>query len=233
MSNLLANYLNKRITEKEVIKKSAFPSGGPVITISREVGCNAVMLAELIAARLNSRKPAVSWKVISKEIFQESAKELQMDPKQVMKTLYQSEKFAFEEMLKAFSDKNYKSERKIKKTIKGVILHIALDGHNIMVGRAVHIIAKDIKNALHIRLVAPLDYRINSIMKYNNLDEQEAIKYIRRVDKERIAYRKALLEDDPQNELFDITLNRAVFSDEEIVDIIEFTAMKKKIFQNS
>ena len=80
MSNLLENYLSKRGTAKEVSKKNIAALGGPVITISRQVGCNAVMLAEQIAARLNSEKSDIKWKVISKEIFQESAKELNMDP---------------------------------------------------------------------------------------------------------------------------------------------------------
>lgn len=231
MSNLLENYLSKRATDKEVPKKDLISLGGPLITISREVGCNAVMLAEQIATNLNSGKHSGRWKVISKEIFQESAKELNMDPKQVIKTLHQSEKYAFSEMLKAFGHKRFVSERKIGKTIKSVILHIASDGNCIMVGRAVHIIAKDFKKALHVRLVAPLDYRINSIMKYNHLNRVEAIAYIEKVDKERKAYRKALLKDDPQNNLFDITLNRSVFTDEELVDIILHAAMKKNIFQ--
>jgi len=229
MSNLLENYLNERITKKEGGKMGSSLSGGPVITISREVGCNAVMLAELIAARLNSKKTTKKWKVISKEVFYESARELDMDPKKIIKLLHQSEKFAFEEMIKSFSNKDYKSERKIKKTVKEVILHLANEGHYIMVGGAVHIIAKDVKKSLDIMLVAPLEYRVDSIMQNNKLNKEDALDYIKCVDKERIAYRKALLKDDPQNEIFDIILNRAVFTDEEIVDIIEYTAMKKNI----
>ena len=181
MSNLLVNYLSKRGTANEVSKKKIAEFGGPVITISRQVGCNAVMLAEQISTRLNSEKSGDKWKVISKEIFQESAKELNMDPGQIIKTIHQSEKFAFGEMLNAFSNKKYVSERKIGKTIKGVILNIATDGYSIMVGRAVHIIAKDIKRALHVRLVAPLEYRVNSIMKYNNLNREDALAYIKKL----------------------------------------------------
>jgi len=233
MSNLLFNYLNKRTTEKDLDKKTVSNYGGPVISISRQVGCDAVGLAEQIVSRLNSGKPKVKWKVISKEIFHETAKELQMDPKEVIKTLHQSEKYSFDDVLKGFSSKKHASDLRIEKTIKRVILHIAVDGYCIMVGRAVHILAKDIKNALHIRLVAPLDYRINSIMQKNQLNKEEAIEYIQRVDKERKAYRKSLLKKDPQNKLFDLTVNRSSFTDEEIVDIVEFAALKKNISKNS
>jgi cytidylate kinase len=229
MGNLLLNYLEKRDADRDALKNIS-DLGGPLITISREVGCNAVDLAEKIAARLNSSHPKIKWKVISKEIYQETAEELQMDPKEVFKILHKSEKFAFDKVLKAFSDKHYVSEIKIEKTIKEVILHNAMEGHCIMVGRAVHIIAKDVNKALHIRLVAPLQYRIESIMKNNHLNEEEAAEYIDRVDKERKAYRKALLKNNPQNKLFNLTFDKSVFTDEEIVDIIEFTATKKGLF---
>jgi cytidylate kinase len=229
MSNLLLTYLNKRMTENEVTKRKKTTVPGPVITISREVGCNGVKLANLIASRLNSKRSDSVWKVISKEVFQESAIQLKMDPEQVRKTLQQSERFTFEEMLKAFSDKNYKSQLAIGKTMRGVIHHIADDGFCIIVGRAGHIIAKDIKAALHLRLIAPLDYRINTIMYNNQLNREESINFIHKVDKERLAFRKAIFKEDPQHELFDITFNRAAFSDEEILDIIEFAATKKGI----
>lgn len=229
MSNLLLSYLNKRMTENETVKKSTTIIAGPVITISREVGCNGVKLAHLIANRLNSKKSVTTWKVISKEVFHESAKELKMDPEQVRKIMQQSERFTFEEIIKAFSDKNYKTDLTIGKTMKGVILQIAADGNCIIVGRAGHIIAKDIKNALHLRLVAPLDYRIKTIMQNNHLNREEAINFIHKVDKERLAFRKAILKEDPQNEIFDITFNRAAFNDEEMVDLIEFAAIKKQL----
>ena len=228
MGNLLLNYLNERDEAREALKNAA-SMGGPLITISREVGCDAVGLAEKIAIRFNSKHPKTKWKVISKEIYQETAEELQMDPKEVFKILHKSEKFAFEKVLKAFSDKHYVSEAKIEKTIKEVILHNAINGHSIMVGRAVHIIARDIKRALHLRLVAPIEYRINSIMENNKLNRNDAIEYINKVDKERKAYRKSLLKDNPQYKLYNITFDRSVFTDEEMVDIIEFSAIKKGI----
>jgi len=233
MSNLLLTYLNKRMTENEVVKKSATPVAGPVITISREIGCNGLKLAAKIAEHLNSKQTDANWKVISKEVFQESAKELKMDPEKVRKAMHQQEKFTFDDMLKAFSDKNYKTDLMIVKTMKRVILQIATEGNCIIVGRGGHVIAANIKKALHIRLVAPLEFRINTTMNNNQLNREEAIDFIKQVDKERTAFRKAILGQDPQNEMFDITINRAAFSEEEILELIEYAAMKRNLFQNS
>ena len=229
MSNLLLSYLNKRMSETEVVKKSSTSVAGPVITISREVGCNGVKLANIMINRFSTKYPGAKWRVISKEVFNESAKELKMEPEQVRKTLLQSERFTFEDILKAFSDKNYKTDLMIVKTLKRVILEIATDGNCIIVGRAGHIIAKTINHGLHIRLIAPLEYRINTIMHNNKLSREDAINFIERVEKERMAFRKSIMKKDPKTEMFDITLNRAAFTDEEIIELIEFAAVKKNV----
>jgi len=232
MSNLLLSYLNKRMTDTEVVKKSITPVAGPVITISREIGCNGLKLANVIANHLNSKKPDVNWKVISKEVFYESAKELKMDPEKLQKSLHQQEKFTFDDILSAFNDKNYKTDLMIVKTMKRIILQIATEGNCIIVGRGGHVIAANIEKALHIRFIAPLEYRINTTMNNNNLNREEAINFIKKVDKERTAFRKAILKQDPKNEIYDITINRAAFSEEEIIELIEFAAAKRNIFKS-
>ena len=232
MGNSLLIYLNKRMSEENYSKKNS-STAGPVITISREVGCNGLKLARMLATRLNSNNLAANWRVLSKEVFYESAKELNMEPERVRRTFKQSNKYTFDEIIKAFNDKNYKSERKIVKTVTDVVLSFAIDGFCIIVGRAGHIIAKDIKNALHLRLVAPLEYRTANIMENNQLNHEEAVKFIQKVEKERMAFRKAIGNENLQNELFDISINRAMFTDEEIVDIIEYAVNKKKILQSN
>lgn len=231
MKNSLMIYLNKRLLGLDTQKvKSVEP--GPVITISREVGCGGLKLARLLSNRLNTYSSAAEWRVLSKEVFNESARELNMDTERVRKTFKQADKYTFDEILKAFNDKNYKSDRKIVKTVSDVILSFAIDGFCIIVGRASHIIAKDIKNSMHIRLIAPLDYRINQIMKIKMIERDTAEKFIKKVEAERDTFRKNLLKGKNYSEIFDLTINREMFNDEEIVDIIEYAVNKKKILQD-
>jgi cytidylate kinase len=229
-SNLLLKYLNNRLTENNSHHKAQESVLKPVITISREVGCNGVKLAHLLAERLNNQNPPVPWRVISKEVFFESAKELNMEPDRLRKELSQREKFHFEEIIKAFNDKRYKSGPTIAKTTRDVIMHFATDGYCVIVGRAGNIIAKDLKGALHIRLIAPLEYRIHTIMENNGLTRDKAIKFIHQVEEERIAFRESVLGAKIGEELFDITLNRGSFSNEAMVELIVFAAWKKAIF---
>lgn len=233
MGNALMGYLNKRLKEEQTLSKDSWATAGPVITISREVGCNGLKLAKLIADQLNKRKLMTNWRVLSKEIFHQSAIELNMQPDHVRRVFKQSDKYVFDEILKAFSNKNFKSERKIIKTVIDAVRDMAIDGHSIIVGRAGHIIAREITNALHIRLTAPIEYRIKTIQVNNGLNHEEALRFINKVEKERIAFRKAIKEENLREELFDITLNRATFSDEAMVDVIEFALEKRGMLKNS
>lgn len=225
-------YLNKRLKEENSVEKGSTAMTGPVITISREVGCNGLKLAGLIAIRLNSMRMISDWKVLSKEIFYQSAKELDLNPELVRKIFKKTDNYTFEQILKAFGDKNYKSEQKIIKTVVDVVRSFAIDGFCIIVGRAGHIIAQDIKNAVHIQLTAPLEYRINTIMHNNGLNYNEAISFINKVESERSSFRKAIQKDGFYEDQFDLTINRAVFTNEEVVDLIEFAVNKKKILAN-
>ena len=233
MSNALMGYLNKRMKEEKSAGKKAKVTAGPVITISREVGCNGLKLAKLIVSSLNKRKSMSDWHVLSKEIFHQSALELNIESEQVRRVFKQSEKYAFDDILKAFSTKNYKSEQKIVKTVTDIVRGSAIDGFCIIVGRAAHVIAGDIKNAFHIRLTAPLAYRIKTIQENNGLNREESIKFINKVEKERTAFRKAIHKEKLDEELFDLILNRATFSNDDIVDIIEYAMDKKGILENT
>ncbi len=228
MGNSLLLYLNKRISEEKSPKKKNLIAG-PLITISREVGCNGLKLARLIANRLNAKKPERDWRVLSKEVFYESARELRMEPEKIRKTFKQSNKYTFDEILKAFNDREYKSERKIVKTVSDVILSLAIDGYCIIVGRAAHIIAKEVENALHIRLIAPPEYRIKNIMHNNQLNHEQAVTFIDKVEKEREAFRKTIGGAHMKPFLFDLCINRALFNDEETVDFIEYAVIRKII----
>lgn len=233
MSNALLTYLNKRMG-KDNVYSSNKGNPGPVITISREVGCNGVKLAKKLANDLNKLNHSLEWKVLSKEVFFASAKELDMEPDKVRNIFKQSGSYAFNDILKAFSTRKFKSEKKIIRTVTDVIRTFAIDGYCIIVGRAGHIIAHDIKDALHLRFFAPLEYRIKTIMENNLLNREEAIEFIRKVEEERIAFRRAIgQETQEEDDLFDLSINRSSFSDEDVINLIGFAADKKQIFKNS
>ena len=84
MENLLLKYMNERIGKAPLMSP---PQPGPVITISRQCGCNANDVAEVLIEKINAtygnNKNFVSWKHVSKEILALASEELKMHPEQV------------------------------------------------------------------------------------------------------------------------------------------------------
>jgi cytidylate kinase len=227
MGNTLMTYLNKRVHQANQ-QGFSDKSPGPVITISREVGCSGLELAHAIKERLSHSKHQDNWKVLSKEIFQISAHELDLEPEKVAKIFKHVDRNVFDDILYSFREKSSISEKKVRNTVIDVIRSLAEDGHCIIVGRAGNVITSDIKNSLHIRLVAPSEFRIRSIMEKNRLGYEEAIRFISQEEKDRLAYRNALKEKQTEpTEIFDITFNRAEFSTESIVDFVLYVMEKR------
>lgn len=232
MSNILAGYLNKRLSQEKKRSFDSWNTPGPVITISREVGCNGLVVANDLAERLNKKHRPSHWQVLSKEIFLKSAKELSLETDHVRRIFKQSDKFIFEDILKAFNNRNYKSEQKIINTVIDVVRSFAIDGFCILVGRAGHIIASDIENALHLRFTAPLEYRIKNIQNNNDLNRDEAIRFIAKVEKERMAFRKVIKAETSHDEIFDLSINRASFTSQQAIDMIEMALDQKGIMKD-
>ncbi|MDD4107423.1 MAG: cytidylate kinase-like family protein [Prolixibacteraceae bacterium] len=231
MSNTLLYYLNKRL-EHERLHQPERGIPGPIITISREVGCNGVQFANILASALNDKKIYPEWKVLSKDIFYQSAKELDVEPERVRNIFKQEDSYALNDILNAFGTRRFKSEQKITRTVKDVIKTFANEGFYIIVGRAAHIIAHDIKNALHLRFIAPVEYRIKTISENKQLNREEAINFINRVEKERQAFRKAIGYSGTEDDLFDMFINKSSFTDRETIDLILRAADHKNIFRD-
>ena len=57
------------------------------------------------------------------------------------------------------------SDLRVKKAIKDVVLSMCKEGYIILVGRGGVSIARNITDALHIRLVAPFEWRVDNVKK--------------------------------------------------------------------
>lgn len=232
MGNSLLNYLNKRLIEDSPFERSPFAIAGPVITISREVGCGGLALSNLISAELNRSRNNSEWKVFSKEVFYKSARELNMESTQVRKIFKETSSYSFNQMLNAFGNKNYKSNAKVVKTVRDVVYSLAVEGFCVILGRGGHIIAKDIKNALHIRLVAPLEFRVETVMKNENLTKKEAEIFINKTEKERVAFRKTVRAENIKETDFDLIINCASYQGQQAVELIAGAVKAKGIIKD-
>ena len=181
MNDLLFEYMNRRITGDPLLnlKPSAF---GPVITISRQTGCDAQGIAFELCAELNQRKlPGEKhneWRYVSKEILQQSAEELNLDPQFLHHVIADKNRGIMDQIVEAFSSHSHKSDQKILKTIQDVIHQFAYKGNAIIIGRGGAGICADIKRSVHIRLEAPIEWRIGAFADKFNYSRDFAAEFV-------------------------------------------------------
>jgi len=223
MDNLFFKYMKER-TGKRKVSDSSSLSLGPVITISREYGCPAVRLAEKLAETLTQKNSQAGitqeWRVVSKEIIEESARELKLQPSLVQDlTDYKHNSF-FENMALFFSDNYYPGNAKIKNTIAKFIYETACEGNVIIVGRAGEAITQSIKRSFHVKIVAPLDWRAQIVSKEENLSISDAKKRCIEQDMRREQFRRYFEKDMTALELFNMVFNAGKMTDEEIIELL-------------
>ena len=223
MENRLFDYMNRRLSG-EVIPEISKKEPGPVITISRQTGCGARGIAFAICQELNKRKPAVKnenpWRFISREILQESAEKLNLDPVSLQHVVNDKDRGIMDQIVGALSTHSFKSDQKILKTVQDVIRQFGHSGKVVIIGRGGASICSDIKQSLHIRLVAPEDWRIAEIARRLDYNKAYATQYVRKRDAERELLITRLLGKKPDSLAFDLEINRSRFTDAQIAELI-------------
>lgn len=205
------DYFDKR--HREAILGQPPAEDGPVITISRQTGCDARHVAESVAEMLNKKYAITRWRWIDKDIIHRIAREINTEPERVEGFYKGIEHSNLSEMIMAFSG-SFVSDQRIKRAIEDVILSICKEGYVVVVGRGGVSIAQQMTDSLHIRLMAPFYWRVENIMKKKGFDIEKAEEYVVDTDEKRFKLIQTFLRQKSVNidYLFDATINRASFS---------------------
>ena len=227
MKDILQQYMKKRYQLKEITStKYQFP--GPVITISRECGCQAINIANALVIKLQ-KITGQEWSVLTKEIIEEAAVKLGLHPKKLEYVFESKEKTTWDEVFAAMSNKYYKSDRQIRKTIAEVVQAMARRGNCIIIGRGGISLAKGIEKSLHIRLQAPLKWRAEQLQKSHAGKLEEMMIYAQTVDKKRDFLRNFFNKSPLELCYFDVIFNTMKIEDKIIVNAMISILTEKKI----
>ncbi|MCW3786662.1 AAA family ATPase [Plebeiibacterium sediminum] len=226
MENVFLKYMRERVGKTD--NPIAAQSEGPVITISREYGCPgkriAKYLSEVLTEKLKRQDSNKEWRWLSKEIIDESARELKLSP-QLIKDLseYKNRTF-FDNLALFFSDTYYPGDVKINNTIANFIYTAASEGNVVIVGRAAEAITKNFKKSFHVKLMAPLEWRAEIISNTYGKTISEAKKEAMEMDRRRAQFRHYFEKDVPDVEFYDACFNCREMTDDEIVELIVIIA---------
>ena len=126
------DYFDSR--HRDSILKKTSGEDGPVITISRQTGCDARQVAENVVDDLNKKMGGNKWKWVDKDVIYAIAKELNTDTQRVENFYKGIELSNMSEMIMAFSG-GFVSDLRVKKAIKDVVLSMCKEGYIVLVGR--------------------------------------------------------------------------------------------------
>jgi len=163
-----------------------------IITISRGTMSGGKKLADMLAERLGYR--CVSREIIIKAADDYGAPESKLfDAVQKSPSIFQKLSFERESYL-AY--------------IQASLCDYAKDDNMIYHGNAGHFLLQGVSHVLRLRLVAELPYRVSAAKEQLHLSDKDALKYIERVDKERVKWTNFLYGKDWRSpELYDIVFN--------------------------
>jgi cytidylate kinase len=225
MSEIFNDYMSKRLNE---INLSDFKTKkGPVLTISRAAGCSSYIISKQLVYKLNELREEPKWKVISKEILHDSAVELKLNPQKIKTIFEPKSRNMLDEIMQTFISGDYQLEKKMIKTVTNVIHRFGAEGFNIIIGRAGNCICSDIQHSLHVRLDAPLIWRIDRVQRTKKLTKEEAVNWIIQTENNRANFRKSVKGKKVESNDYDLIINQASFTDDDVTEII-INALKRK-----
>jgi len=192
----------------------------PCFTIAREFGCQAYPLAEALIKRLNARVAGEPWVIIGQQVLDEVATLSGYSVEQIEKS--QDTPSSLKAIFSMFLDSSRAEETAVFAHMRNVIYGFAKRGNCVLVGHGGVAAAQDLKNCIHLRLVAPFDFRVNKIMRTHNLKQAEAEQFIALHQQQRDDFIKRFTAerlDDPL--LYHLVINNSRLSVAAMAELVE------------
>jgi cytidylate kinase len=175
------------------------------ITISRQVSSRGDDLASQVAQRLG-------WRTISRELINKAA--LAAGAPQV--ALAEIDELDFLGLRP--SPREWRAYRD---QVEGIIQVLAEVGNIVIVGRGGQIVLQDWPEALHVRVVAPLEKRIAWLQAGENLSPQVAEARLLQSDKRRTSYLRRSYKINPDDPtLYHLMVNTGCFNLTQAVELV-------------
>ena len=220
LNTMVANIAaeNRRLHQKPPDKQAAHP----FITISREAGAGGEALVEKLLHTLRQRDPAdPPWHGFDRELVEKVAEDHHLS-RFLIESLEDRQYHWLRDLVLGFnSSQHWPSDTAVYRRVAKTIWALAKAGRVVIVGRGGVFFTKPLHGGIHIRLVAPFDYRVQRHAKAEGLTKHEAERAIRDIEQRRASFYKRFWPDrslGPDN--FTATFNTSLLDDAQIVEAI-------------
>ncbi|MGE5609410.1 MAG: AAA family ATPase [Bacillota bacterium] len=197
----------------------------PFITISREPGAGGLTLGKALAEALTTSDPEQRpWTCWDRELVEKVAAEYHL-PQNMVESLEETRHSWLADLLESlsFSDRAPATdEATIYARVAETIRAMARAGRVIIVGRGGVFVTRHMPAGIHVRLVAPLEYRIAFMAKLRSISSEAAVAYVKEVDHNRRAFfERHWPGESLKSEAFTLTMNSAAIPMPAMIDILK------------
>lgn len=224
MSSELDRLIVEQIKKWEISqerRKGKDEAAPPVVTISRETGSIGNDLVQRLSQELK-------LDIIDSKIIHEVAKSVRMSDK-VVSYLDEKTRSTLDNWILYLKTTRFLRADEYVRHLTKVVGAIGEQGGALIIGRGAHLILPP-EETLRVRFIAPLEVRIQNMMKEAGIAEQEARKQIILKDAERRDSVKKNFKVEIENPAhYDLVINTEFLNTEQIVGIIKSGLKYKKI----
>jgi cytidylate kinase len=188
----------------------------PTITLSREFGCEGMLVAEKTQALLREMT-GEEFVIMDRGIIDKVTSD--RDLADEILTNFGEKNAFMDGVISTIFNKD--SDKEQYQRLCKQIVPFARKGRIIMVGVGAGIIAQNLPNCHKFRLIAPMDFKVKGVSRRHGIPEPEAEKLIAKRQKLRNDFiRDFLGKDITDVSLYDVIFNNAVNSAQQIAELI-------------
>lgn len=193
------------------------------VTISREYGSGGGEIAHRLAVRLG-------WRLVDHEIVAQVAHDLDISEEEAESrdesaqstvSLILNSMRAVNPAFSITSAPVQSDEQTYREALTRVVEAAAATGNVVIVGRASQVLLANNRDVLHVRIVAPLEKRVEYVMRREDLKMEDARSRIHLKDRDRQRYLQSEYHHRPDEaDLYDLVINTGVLDLDSAVNLI-------------
>jgi len=191
-------------SERQLVKREVYPC----ITISRQTGAGSKPVCEKLIKIMDeySEFENVKWAFFDRNLIEKVLEDHHL-PKQISEFMQEGKyKHVTSTVYELLGLKP--AEWTLVHKTTDTILQLARMGNVVIVGRGSNIITSNLKNTFHVRLIASLEKRVEHIKSLMDMNEKDALAYIKKEDENRKKYLKSYFHADADDPLlYHMTVN--------------------------
>lgn len=189
-----------KLVEDQVLRWQAEKKEKPghTMTLSSEAGAGGGWVSRILATELQMN-------IVGSELIHKVAESAHMSDK-VIKSLDEKSISLFDSLISSFFEARHIWPNEYIRHLSMVMHTNAKHGNTIIIGRGGSFILKD--EAFRVRVIAPLETRVERVMRDRQMAQKEALEYVKQYDADQVGFiRKYFNEDINDPKHYDIMVN--------------------------